>query len=73
MRSKGAASNNRSRWKSGLDCMDKVNLVRRLVRRARQMSATRSNAVMLGNIYENRLTEKSVLAQKFLSSGRARA
>jgi hypothetical protein len=55
VRSKGAASNNRSRWKSGRDCMGKVNLVKRLVRRARQMWATRSNAVIFGNIYENRL------------------
>jgi SAM-dependent methyltransferase len=35
--------------------MVKVNLVRRLVRRTRQMWATRSNAVIFGNIYENRL------------------
>jgi Methyltransferase domain len=33
----------------------KVNLLRRLVRRARRMWATRSNAVIFGNIYENRL------------------
>jgi Methyltransferase domain len=33
----------------------KVNLVRRLVRRARQTWATRSNAAIFGNIYENRL------------------
>lgn len=52
---KGAASNNGSRWKSGRGCMVKVSLVRRLVRRARQMWATRSNAVIFGNIYENRL------------------
>ena len=35
--------------------MVKVNLVRRLVRRARQTWATRSNAVIFGNIYENKL------------------
>ena len=35
--------------------MVKVNLVRRLVRRARQTWATRSNAVIFENIYENRL------------------
>ena len=52
---KCAALNDGSRWKSGRDCMVKVNLVRRLVRRARQTWATRSNAVIFGNIYENRL------------------
>jgi Methyltransferase domain len=35
--------------------MGKVNLLRLLVRRARQTWATRSNAVVFGNIYENRL------------------
>ena len=35
--------------------MVKVNLARRLVRRARRMWATRSNAVIFRNIYENRL------------------
>jgi hypothetical protein len=53
--SKGAALIDGSRWKSGRDCMVKVNFVRRLVRRARQMWATRSNAVIFGNIYKNRL------------------
>jgi hypothetical protein len=35
--------------------MAKVSLVRRVVWRARQMWATRSNAAIFGNIYENRL------------------
>jgi hypothetical protein len=37
------------------DCMVKVNLLERLVRRARQKWTTRSNAAIFGNIYENRL------------------